>query len=290
MKKWLKTHTDNLSNKTIAITGSTGGVMKFVVETFAGLGANLIFLNRNKEKTKEQIQNLKEQYPNLNIRFIKCDLSDFDSVVSSVKILKNINIDILYLASGAYNIARYKTELNLDNVFQINFFSHYYIVKELLPNLNLINGKVVMVSSIAHSYSNIDENDIDFSLNKKASKVYGNAKKFLMCSLFELMKNHNSTLSIVHPGITLTKMTNHYPRAINWLVKFGILLMFPSNKKASLSLIKGVFENTNIGEWIAPKLFNIWGKPKKQLIKKYNLNESKKIFEIAENLYEKIKK
>ena len=106
-----------------------------------------------------------------------------------------------------------------------------------------------------------------------------------MCSLFELLKNENTTLSIVQPGITLTNITNHYPKAINWLVKIGIKLFFPNTKKASLSLIKGVFDKTEYPYWIGPKIFNIWGKPKKQKLKNIDNKEIKNIFNISEKLY-----
>ena len=126
-----------------------------------------------------------------------------------------------------------------------------------------VNGKIIAVSSIAHNYSKIDENDIDFSTRKQHSKVYGNAKRFLTHSLIELCKQENFNLSIVHPGLTLTEMTNHYPKAINWLVKLFIGLFCPSTQKASLSLIKGVFDTTSNYEWIGPPIFQVYGKPKK---------------------------
>ena len=97
-------------------------------------------------------------------------------------------------------------------------------------------GRVVVVGSIAHNYSKTDINDIDFSTRPAASKVYGNAKRYLMFSLFELFKNQKTRLAIVHPGITLTNMTSHYPKAINWLVKFAVGLLFPSPKTATATI------------------------------------------------------
>jgi len=290
IRTWLKNNTNDLSGKTIAITGSTGGLANFLVENLAKLNANFIFINRSKEKTDKQINNLLKFYPNIKLEFIQCDLSNFENVESATKILKQRHIDILYLCAGAYNIPRYKTNLNYDNVFQINFISQYYIAKELLNNIKSRNEKIVAVSSIAHNYSKLDENDIDFSSRKKHSKVYGNAKRFLTFSLMELCKKENVDLSVVHPGVTLTEMTNHYPKAINWLVKLFIGLFCHSTKKATLSLIKGVFDSTSYHEWIGPPIFQVYGKPKKIKLHTCKATESKKIFEIAENIYQDIKK
>ena len=290
IQNWLTNNTNDLTGKTIAITGSTGGLANFLVENLARLNANLILINRNKEKTEKQIKYLNKINPNINIEFIKCDLSDFNNLLYATEILKQKQINILYLCAGAYNISRYKTDLGYDNVFQINFVSQYYIAKELLNNIKSVNGKIVAVSSIAHNYSKIDESDVDFSSRKKHSKVYGNAKRFLTYSLMELCTKEDVNLSIVHPGLTLTEMTNHYPKAINWLVKIFIGLFCPNTKKASLSLIKGVFDSTSYHEWIGPPIFQVYGKPTKTNLKTCPEIESKKIFEIAEKIYENIKK
>lgn len=289
INKWLKQNTNDLTGKTIAITGSTGDLANKLVFVLAKLNANLILLNRNKEKTEKQIKELFTLYPNIQIEFIECDLSNFETVKQTAEILKQKSIDFLYLSSGIYNVARFKTELGYDNIFQTNFVSHYYLAKELLPTLKQNNGKIIAVGSIAYNYSKINEHDIDLSNIKKASKVYGNSKRFLTFALHKLCKKENIPLSIVHPGVTLTNITNHYPKVINWLVKAGIKLLFPTNKKAVLSLIKGVFEITQYNYWIGPSIFNIWGTPKNKKLKIKNI-ESEKIYIIAEKIYDNIKK
>ena len=287
IKKWIDLNTHDLTGKTIALTGTTGGLMNIVVDFLCSKNANLILLNRNKELTEKQILNLKAKYPHINIEFVKCNLENFDSVKTATTFLKTKPIDVLYLSAGAYNIKRLKTSLGFDNVFQINFISHYYIAKQLLPMLNLRSGKIVAVGSVAHKYSKINPNDIDFSQQKQSSTVYGNAKRFLMFSLMKLLENEKCQLSVVHPGVTLTNMTNHYPKAINWLVKIGVKLLFPTPKKASLSLIKGISESTEMCEWIGPAIFNVWGFPKQQILT-IDTNEIDEIYSIAEKIYSDI--
>ena len=285
IKNWININTHDLTGKTIAITGTTGGLMNIVVDFLCSKNANLILLNRNKELTEKQILNLQAKYPHRNIEFVECDLENFESVKTATEVLKTKPIDILYLSAGAYNIKRCKTSLGFDNVFQINFVSHYYIAKQLLPFLNSRNGKIVAIGSVAHKYSKINSNDVDFSQQKKSSKAYGNAKRFLMFSLMKLLENERCKLSIVHPGVTLTNMTNHYPKAINGLVKIGIKILFPTPNKASLSLMKGIFESTELLEWIGPAMFNVWGYPKKAKIK-IDDSEVENIFIIAERIFD----
>lgn len=289
IEKWLELNTSDLTGKTIAITGSTGTLANELVFVLAKLNANLILVNRDKEKTEKQINNLHSTYPNSKVEFVMCDLSNFENVKTVTEILKQKQIDVLYLASGVYNVPRFQSVLGYNNIFQTNFISQYYMVKELLSQLKNNNGKIVAVSSIAYNYSKLDENDIDFSSRNKSSKVYGNSKRFLTFALHELCKRENLNISIVHPGVTLTKMTNHYPKSINWLVKIGIKFFFPNTQKASLSLIKGIYENTKYNYWIGPSILNIWGKPKNKKLKYFQI-ESEKIFKIAEKIHKNTKK
>ena len=181
-------------------------------------------------------------------------------------------------------------ESGYNNIFQVNFLYQYYFTKQLLSELQKSSNPVcITVSSIAHTFAKLDINDIDYSARKKQSKIYGNSKRFLTGAMQELFKDFNIKLAIVHPGITLTNMTNHYPKAINWLVKIAIKLFFPSPKKATLNILYGLNHYTTYGEWIGPSIFNIWGKPKKKKLKSITKLESKQMFDIAENIIKSIK-
>ncbi len=289
IEKLLAENNYNFHNKTIAITGSTGGIFSNVTECLVRLGANLILINRNPEKTQKQIDYLKNINPNCEIEFVQCDLVDMKSVKSATDILKQKHIDILFLASGIYNVPRFKTDIGYDNVFQTNFLSHYFLVRELLETIKTSNGKIIAVGSIAYKYSKIDIQDIDFTDEKKASKVYGNSKRFLMFTLHELCKSKGINLTLVHPGITLTNMTNHYPKWINWLVKINIKLLFTRMQNSVLCMLEAASHNTPFEHWIGPSKFNIWGKPKINLIKDFPQSERSYAFNVAEKLYEKIR-
>lgn len=269
----------------IAIVGATGGLGKEISFKFAEKEANLIFLGRSKNKMKMLADNVKKEYPNCEIDFVEVDLVDIDSVKSACNTLEKMEFDTLVLNAGIYNVPRFITKTGYENIFQVNFVSQYYIACRMLEKFRKQKiGQIVAVGSVAYDYSKTDFDDIDFRTRKKASKVYGNSKRFLMFSLYKLFEKEKGVkLSIVHPGVTLTQMTNHYPKFINWLVKIGIKIFFPSPKNACRSIVKGTNESCESFEWIGPKMFNVWGKPKKQKIKPCK-NEAEKIFEIANSI------
>lgn len=281
--KWLIDNTHSLKNKTVAVTGTTGGIGRSLVGYLATLGANLILLDRNRERSESLKAELTALYSDTSVKCITLDLSITDQVKKVTNELKKEKIDVLIHNAGAYKIPRCKCSTGLDNVFQINFASPYYITKELLSYMQ--GGRVVIVGSIAHNYSVTDVHDKDFSKREKSSLVYGNAKRYLMYSFMKLFENREDvTLSVTHPGITLTNITSHYPKLIFALIKHPMKIIFMKPDIATLSILKGVFEETKMCEWIGPSAFNIWGYPKKKKLKTATAEEIEEIFVSAEKL------
>ena len=51
VNKWLKRNSDSLSGRTVAVSGSTGGIGRQLCKILAALGANLILIDRNRKKS-----------------------------------------------------------------------------------------------------------------------------------------------------------------------------------------------------------------------------------------------
>lgn len=287
IEKWLKNNTSRLDGKTVAITGSTGGIGRRLCFELARLGASLILMDRNAERSNKLRTELENSFAGANVRCIRLDLTDKTSVLEATERLKAECPDIMIHNAGAYSVPRFICDTGLDNVFQINFASPYYMIRELLPEMRKKGGRFIAVGSIAHTYSEASPVDIDFSEQKKASKVYGNSKRYLMFSLYELFKNENeSHLAIAHPGITFTNITAHYPKLLFAVIKYPMKVIFMRPKKACLSIIRGVFEDCGLNEWIGPRFFNVWGMPKKKRLNTCSEEEIKMIADNAEAVYE----
>lgn len=288
--KWLTKNTESLVGKTVAISGSTGGLGKHLCRYFAHLGADIVLLDRNRTRSEANAAALLSEFSGINVSFVELDLVDIDSVRRATERLKEIAPDFLVLNAGAYSIPRCTANSGYDNVYTINFISPYYMVRELMPTLSEKQGRVVVVGSIAHNYSHIDESDVDFSTVKKASLVYGNAKRFLMFSLFELFKNEKrASLSVTHPGITFTNITAHYPKVIFAIIKHPMKIIFMPAEKAALCILKGLFDPTEYHKWYGPRIFDVWGLPMKKALRTCSREESERIAELADTIYTNIK-
>ncbi len=284
IKKWIKENCGTLEGKTVAISGSTGGLGKELCRYFALLGASLILLDRNTEKSSANASALKESFPELSVLCVRVDMEDMDTVKRAADFLSDIGIDYLVLNAGAYSIPRKKCDTGYDNVFQINFVSPYFLARRLHPAVKERGGRIVAVGSIAHNYSVTDISDIDFSARKKASLVYGNAKRYLMYSLSEEFGD-TGALAITHPGITFTNITSHYPPLIFAIIKYPMKLIFMKPRRAALSILYGIFTPTGKREWIGPRLFNVWGMPKKKCLTTAKEDEVRHIQKTARDIY-----
>ena len=60
----------------------------------------------------------------------------------------------------------------------------------------------------------------------------------------------------------------NYPKWLSVIIKYPMKIIFMSPVKASLTVIKGIFCKCNSYEWIGPRAFGIWGKPKVSKLKK----------------------
>lgn len=284
INKWLSKNTESLSGKRIAISGSTGGIGKELCRYLLMRGASLALIDRNPNRSDRLIKILKSEYTSADIIQITADMEDINSVKSACESLEGMEIYALILNAGAYSIPRHKCTTGYDNVFQINFVSPYYMAIRLRDHVE----KIVAVGSIAHNYSHVKEDDIDFSDVKKASLVYGNAKRYLTYSLLGAFESTPKKLSIAHPGITFTGITNHYPKLIFAIIKHPMKVIFMKPKAACLSILLGIFEHTEKSSWIGPSLFDIWGKPKKKPLKTASEKEQKFICKTAEGIYRKL--
>ncbi len=272
--RYLKENTHSLRGKTIAIGGSTGGLGRELCKYLADLGAGLVLLDRNEERSQAHRRELLASHGNISVECINLCLDEPASVSAAAEKLKGLPIDIFISNAGAYSIPRKICDSGFDNVFQINFVSPYVLISELLPTLRERQGRVVIVGSIAHRYSSSDPSDIDFSTRKKASLVYGNSKRYLMFCLAEQFKNEPCVgFALTHPGITFTNITAHYPKLIFALIKRPMKIIFPKPHRACLSVLAGVFEDTCGCEWIGPSHFDIWGSPKKKKLRGISAKE-----------------
>ena len=80
----------NLRGKTILITGATNGIGRVTAEALAKMGANLILVGRNPEKTARVLQEIKTASGNQQVEALLADLSLMEDVRRLLRKLRRV--------------------------------------------------------------------------------------------------------------------------------------------------------------------------------------------------------
>ncbi len=304
IKKWIKDNCASLSEKTIVITGTTGGLGHETLKILASLQANLIVGVRRPEVAKTQCKEIEKLTNCKIIQVLTLDLSDKNSIFDFSKQLDKLcpsGIDAFICNAAAYS-GKGKPEIyGLQSHFFSNCIGTLYLSRLILPILNKKeNSKLVIVSSLSYSFVKIDPNDIDKKTCKSKLKSYSNTKRWLTIGANhfkpEFEKEYkNVCVNICHPGICATSIISPKNGKIKkFLFKFVDIaekIVFPSTKKQALNEVFAIYSKTKSGEWIGPSgKTKVYGKPKIQPLKlKFKPPETeefvvKKIDEIIKNL------
>ncbi|MGH1364556.1 MAG: SDR family NAD(P)-dependent oxidoreductase [Calditrichia bacterium] len=148
----LKDHSQDMTGKVVAITGTTSGTGFVCAREVAKKGATVILLNRSSERAEKSLEQLKKDVPNAMFDAVACDLQDFNSVRSAMQNIQTRyhNIDVLVNNAGVMALQDQATKDGYDVQMQTNVISHFLITKELFPLLLKSQGaRIVNHSSMA---------------------------------------------------------------------------------------------------------------------------------------------
>ena len=184
-----------LKNKTILITGGSGGIGKIIAKKLAKDGNKLILVARKKNELKKIVNKLGN-----NHQYIVCDLSKAKSINKLItKLSKTLNkLDILFNVAG---IGIYKNLENLTDKewtqsLATNVTAPYRLIKGLLPLLKKSSKPLVV---------NIGSGAGTTGIKDRSAYV---ASKFalrgLSLSLSKEYKDQNLSFVLFTLGSTLT--------------------------------------------------------------------------------------
>lgn len=139
-------------NKWALITGATGGIGKSIVKRLCEDGFSPILIARSKERLSQQVLQLREKYPHLDITSEVCDISVSPEVKALFKRLQERNIKFSVLVNGAGIsgggiTSKISDELWL-NVMNTNLNGMFYVTRESL-HLDMIapDGRIINIAS-----------------------------------------------------------------------------------------------------------------------------------------------
>ncbi|HEY0667911.1 MAG TPA: glucose 1-dehydrogenase [Sphingobacteriaceae bacterium] len=144
----------DLEDKVIIITGAAMGLGFAAAKELAFRGANLILVDYNKESLTVAEDDIKKQFPEIEIITVVADVSNEDAVKNYVdQTVKAFGrIDGLYNNAGIEGKQAGMTEYDVNifkKVIDINLMGVYYAMRYVIPVMQKQNyGRIVNVASV----------------------------------------------------------------------------------------------------------------------------------------------
>lgn len=277
-------------NIRILITGATDGIGYHTATKLAKWGADLYLVGRNPQKTQNVANQIKNQYPHLDIRYAVYDLSlpsQVNQLAEEVK--KNWDrLDVLLNNVGAFFQKKIITKEGHESTFALNHLSYFLLTLKLLDLLKKSkSARIVNTASQAHVGV-----DLDFE-NLQGEKSYNGWKAYQMSKLENILFTYelhdrlqsqnikNITVNALHPGFVATKFGDNNPGLLGSALKIAKALFAINQDKGS---------ETSFYLCTSPEVEGVSGKyfdeckPKTSSPQSRNKETARKLWEVTEGV------
>ena len=189
------------NNKTVIITGGGTGIGKGIALKLAKNNFNIILASRNisnLQKVKEECNKLN----NHNVITVQTDVTDSDSVSNLFEIVKDKfkKLDVLINNAGVFDggpVDKLDIE-TWDKVLNINLRGAFLCLREAMKIMkSQKSGKIINIGSISGQVPRL--NSTPYTTSKFA--LTGLTKAAALEA-----REHNISVSIVHPGNVVTEL------------------------------------------------------------------------------------
>jgi len=231
MMKNMKRHAGKSSepfrDKMVVITGATTGVGYYTARKFASMGAHIIMVNRNPEKSERIRSEIAEEFgtPTEHIIADLALLADIQRVGQYLLSLEK-PIDVLIHNAGVHLESRKETPEGLEVNFVVHYLCPLIITMMLMPKYQRDGtGRIILVSSEAYRFAvwGLDLEDLQWRRRRYAGvKVYGAGKLAQILSMHILARElapYNVTINAMHPGMVRTETGKDNGRLYQWYKK-----------------------------------------------------------------------
>jgi len=219
---------DDVSNgKLVVITGATSGIGYLTARKYASMGADLICVNRNPEKSETLKKEIISEF-SVKCEYIIADLSKLDEIRRVGKELSQLSaeIDVLIHNAGVYLTRRELTSDGLEKVFVVQYLASFiinYLLTEKLKSQK--KARIIMVNSEGHRFAawGLRLDDLNWEKRRFSGlKSYGSAKLAQLLSMIVLNEHFQNTgvsINAMHPGAVKTETGQDNGPVYRWYKK-----------------------------------------------------------------------
>ncbi len=230
-KSWTPARLSDLSGKTYVITGGNSGIGLEAARMLGRAGGDVVLACRSLEKAESAKAALAGDVKGVEV--VRLDLSDLESVRAAASELRGklSRIDGLVNNAGIMQTPPMKTKDGFELQFGTNHLGHFLWTSLLIDLVEAAEGRVVMVSSIAHKFGRMNFDDLMHETGYTPTKAYGQSKLSNLIFAFELDRRLQEVgakaIAIAcHPGYSNTALQSTGPTGLlNLIYKVTNALM-----------------------------------------------------------------
>lgn len=210
-------------DKNIVITGASDGIGRVAAERLAAMGANVLIVGRNAQKTEAVVRGIGKATLPGAVSFEIADLSlqrDVHALATRVH-AQMPRIDVLLNNAGAIFAERSLTSEGFERTFALNHLSYFSLTLLLLPALyaatstmNPVGGsnpaaaRVINVASRAHVRARLDFGDLQSERSFRGWRTYNNTKLeniLFTRALSRRLDTNRVVTHALHPGVVASQ-------------------------------------------------------------------------------------
>ncbi|MGB0347009.1 MAG: SDR family NAD(P)-dependent oxidoreductase [Balneolaceae bacterium] len=201
-----------MKNKTIVITGGTGGIGIQSAIGIAKTGARILITGRNKERGDSAVQRVIDETGNKNIELVVGDVSYIEGIDKlAISILKQTNsIDVLVNNAGYAGNKPATSKDGLEMHFAINVLAPWRLTMNLLPTLKAAENALVLNITGGDKPAAVDPDNLQAEKGFRGMMTYTHSKSILESMtmiMAEKLKPEGINVNVLFPGRASTTMT-----------------------------------------------------------------------------------
>jgi NAD(P)-dependent dehydrogenase (short-subunit alcohol dehydrogenase family) len=225
-----------LSGRTIVITGASSGIGRAAAVALARRGATIGVVGRNPERTRAVAAEVGGQ------SFI-ADFDRLDDVRHLARALLTAypHIDVLANNAGGLVSERGLSADGHEKTFQHNHLAPFLLTQLMLERLIESGGRVISTSSAANLFGSVDLNDLDWASRRYAGgwRAYGTSKletNLFIRQLARRTAGTGLTAFSFHPGTVATEFGSN-STSIKLSQRLGRDILRSSPEKGAAPLV-----------------------------------------------------
>ena len=231
-----------LQGKICLITGGTNGIGKSTAQELARMGATVVIVGRDAQKTAQVVAEIRAATGNQNVDSLLADLSSQQEIRRLASEFKNkyAQLHVLLNNAGAVFMQRQLSVDGIEMTFALNHLAPFLLTNLLLEPLKASTpARIINVSSGAHTSGKIEFDNLQGE-RKFGPKAYDNSK--LANLLFTLALAHRVagsgvTVNALHPGFVSTGFGKNNPGFLMKIIRAVVPLIARSPEKGAATSI-----------------------------------------------------